>query len=333
MAAPLPRAVGRSADRGRREAHLLRHQFPSIRQSGRRSRRSPTRSSAPGESLATRSVRGGPYGRRADDRRSPAAVFARHAQARRSISVRYNYQNAVWQTALCAPTLDGKNGPSFASAALADVAGDPEARPSRSIIPSILEHPVVFRGGRARRQVRSPSELAGKDVVIGIGTDVHRRPVLHSRLRHGLVGVYVHAIGAETLKNGAPGRSRLDLPLPAGALRGGACRCCARRGLHQVADPRAARLAGPARGPAFLEANLIFADVTPALFVLLIVAAALGWRRYRAARPRQPDLQPAEPQRASRANRDGREAGADRGARPELRGNRRHACRRTASDS
>jgi EAL domain-containing protein (putative c-di-GMP-specific phosphodiesterase class I) len=35
-------------------------------------------------------------------------------------------------------------------------------------------------------------------------------------------------------------------------------------------------------GPAFMEARLIFADITPGLFVLLIVTSALGWRRYRA---------------------------------------------------
>src|SRR6185437_8423524 len=35
-------------------------------------------------------------------------------------------------------------------------------------------------------------------------------------------------------------------------------------------------------GPIFLESRLIFVDVTPGLFVLLTVAGALGWRRYRA---------------------------------------------------
>ena len=34
-------------------------------------------------------------------------------------------------------------------------------------------------------------------------------------------------------------------------------------------------------GPAFLEARLIFADVTPALFILLTMAVGLGWQRYR----------------------------------------------------
>jgi EAL domain-containing protein (putative c-di-GMP-specific phosphodiesterase class I) len=34
--------------------------------------------------------------------------------------------------------------------------------------------------------------------------------------------------------------------------------------------------------PAFLEARLIFVDITPGLFVLLVVGIVLGWRRYRA---------------------------------------------------
>jgi EAL domain-containing protein (putative c-di-GMP-specific phosphodiesterase class I) len=34
-------------------------------------------------------------------------------------------------------------------------------------------------------------------------------------------------------------------------------------------------------GPAFLEARLIFVDITPALFVLLVISAVLTWRRFR----------------------------------------------------
>src|SRR6476469_2645219 len=33
--------------------------------------------------------------------------------------------------------------------------------------------------------------------------------------------------------------------------------------------------------PVFLEARLIFLDVTPGIFVLLIMGAVLAWRRYR----------------------------------------------------
>ena len=33
--------------------------------------------------------------------------------------------------------------------------------------------------------------------------------------------------------------------------------------------------------PIPLEANLIFVDITPSLFVLIVIASVLGWRRYR----------------------------------------------------
>ena len=35
--------------------------------------------------------------------------------------------------------------------------------------------------------------------------------------------------------------------------------------------------------PAYLEANLIFVDITPGLFVLLVVGGVLTWRRFRAS--------------------------------------------------
>ena len=45
--------------------------------------------------------------------------------------------------------------------------------------------------------------------------------------------------------------------------------------------------------------------MTPALFVIIVVASVLTWRRYRVRGPRQPGFQPSQPE-CARANRDGK---------------------------
>ena len=123
-----------------------------------------------------------------------------------------------------------------------------------------------------------PGELRGKSVLIGADTDViGDRFFVPGYGRTG--GVYVHAIGAETLRNGAPVDLGWFIPFLL-ALCTSALALLRPRFLH-----RSLTLAGAALwflcGPVALEANLIFADVTPALFVLITVTTALAWRRYR----------------------------------------------------
>ena len=93
-------------------------------------------------------------------------------------------------------------------------------------------------------------------------------------------GVFVHAIGAETLKHGQP----IDLGWIPGFLVAFAAVSIALLRKRFVETLAAFSVASGLliAAPVFMEANLIVADVTPGLFVLLTVATVLGWRRYRA---------------------------------------------------
>ncbi|MFL6725666.1 MAG: EAL domain-containing protein [Sphingomicrobium sp.] len=191
-------------------------------------------------------------------------------------SCHYNYQNAVTELPYGA-LIKGQNIPSFASA-LAKVDGSPDA-----VFP--LDYSVDVRtipnysAGDVLSGAVGAKELASKDILIGIASDVlGDRYFIPGYGRS--YGVFVHAIGAETLKQGRP----LDLGWIPGFLVGFSAVAAAlfRRRFAERVVIFIGAFASLLVGPIFLESRLVFADVTPGLFVLLIVATALGWRRYRA---------------------------------------------------
>jgi EAL domain-containing protein (putative c-di-GMP-specific phosphodiesterase class I)/CHASE2 domain-containing sensor protein len=199
------------------------------------------------------------------------------AKARIGIaSVHYNYQNAVTQLPYGA-LIKGQKIPSFASA-LANVDGSPDG-----VFP--LDYSVDVRSvpnysaGDVLNGTVGARQLAGKDIVIGIASDVlGDRYFIPGYGRS--YGVFVHAIGAETLKQGRP----LELGWIPGFLVGfvAAAAALLRKRFSERLVIFSNAFALLLLGPIFLEARLIFTDVTPGLFVLLIVTTALGWRRYRA---------------------------------------------------
>lgn len=205
--------------------------------------------------------------------RIPLPSLAQHAQVG-SVTVRYNYQGAVWSLPY-SESIAGRRMPSF-STLLAN--RDPAKGffiPDYSLDPaSIPQVPVasIFDGTFDRRQI------AGKDIVVGVTSqasgDIYFVP---GTGRMG--GAYVHIIGGEALKAGTP-VSFGWLPLFLASLALAYFATTRRNVTHQVL-----LLAGGilvlAFGSALLEAQLIYLDVTPGLFVLLTVSAALGWRRYR----------------------------------------------------
>jgi EAL domain-containing protein (putative c-di-GMP-specific phosphodiesterase class I) len=122
-------------------------------------------------------------------------------------------------------------------------------------------------------------QLAGKDVLIGVASEVLGDRYFIPGYGRGY-GVFVHAIGAETLKQGRPDEIGwipgflIGLLAAAGVL-------LRKRFLEQLS------IFVVGFGlllvlPGFMEARLVFADATPGLFVLIDVACVLGWRRYRA---------------------------------------------------
>jgi EAL domain-containing protein (putative c-di-GMP-specific phosphodiesterase class I)/CHASE2 domain-containing sensor protein len=205
----------------------------------------------------------------------PMPMFSRYASLANA-SLQYNYQNAVWRI-LWGARIGGQEVPSFASA-IAKVHGTPETTfpVDYSIdVDSIPTYSAYdFLSGRL-----SPRLLAGKDVLVGLGTEIVNDNYFIPGHGRGF-GIQVHALGAETLKQGRPVQvgwvPGFLLALGAAAI----ALMCRRRhiGIAAMSLAAVALLALPVP----LESRLIFPDVTPGLFVLLTIGSVLGWRRYRA---------------------------------------------------
>lgn len=244
--------------------------------------------------LATRSTV--TEGRRSDLR--PLTLFARYSKEA-WISVEYNYQSSSWHLPY-ATKVQGHSIPSL-SAAMAGVSGKagtayPVDYSVRfSSIPAISAADVL--GGKVGAKA-----LRGKEVLIGADTDIiGDRYFVPGYGRAG--GVYVHVIGAETLRNGTPVDLGWFLAFVL-ALGTAALALLRDRFLHR------SLILGAAAAlvlcvPIVLEAHGIFVDITPALFVQIVVTTVLAWRRYRLRGFIDP-VSSLPNLNAFRANRDGR---------------------------
>ena len=161
----------------------------------------------------------------------------------------------------------------------------------RSIRHSI---PTCQRRRRPERPDRSRS-AAGKTVVVGHDRRAARRSISCFPGWGKASGVYIHIIGAETLKAGDP----VDLGwlpaflLAAAGVVAGRSRAGGRRSAAMLARRSrcAARCPDPAR-----SAAQIFADITAGLFVIAWVAIGLALAQRQAPRPDQRCQRPAQPQ-------------------------------------
>jgi EAL domain-containing protein (putative c-di-GMP-specific phosphodiesterase class I)/CHASE2 domain-containing sensor protein len=203
----------------------------------------------------------------------PVAAFAKHAQLG-LISLPYNWQGASWRV----PFNMSQNGvsyPSFASV-LSGVDGPRDTlfpinyRIDLDTVPvhSVLD---VVRG-------RIGDDIRGKTVILGATSEnIGDNFLIPGRGKMG--GVFVHVLGAETLKRGVPVELGwwpallAMIPLVALALRFGSARA-------QVLTLSLGMVAALG-APIVSEAYQWYVDITPALFLLSCVAGALGWRRYR----------------------------------------------------
>jgi EAL domain-containing protein (putative c-di-GMP-specific phosphodiesterase class I)/CHASE2 domain-containing sensor protein len=202
-------------------------------------------------------------------------LFAKHAQLA-TLSVEYNYQNAIWRLPY-AVTIGKDRVPSFA-AAIAGKSGAVGSEFPLDYSIDVRSIPAYSAGDVLDGRVGA-AQLGGKKVLLGIASDILGDTYFIPGYGRNY-GVFVHAIGAETLEEGTPVDLGWVIPflLALGAAALGALR---ERFLHRcMIFGTAASLLLIA--PGFMEANLIFADITPALFVLLVVTSVLGWRRFRA---------------------------------------------------
>lgn len=244
--------------------------------------------------LATRSVT--TDGRRVDSR--PLPLFRRFSREA-WIPIAYNYQNAAWRLRY-GSKIDGQAIPSL-SAAVAGVSGPPGADYPVDYSVQLSSIPVVSAADVLDGKVAA-SALRGKKVLVGADADIiGDRFFVPGYGRTG--GVYVHAIGAETLKNGIPVDLGWFIPFLI-ALTTAALALLRQRFLHRslVLGTSGFVLLGL---PVVLEARLIFLDITPALFVLVTVTTALAWRRYRLRGFIDP-ISSLPNLSAFRANREGR---------------------------
>lgn len=205
---------------------------------------------------------------------TPLPILARNAEIG-SISLRYNYHNSAWTLPFAArvgdqaiqsyaaklASVDGRAGQEFPL----DYSIDPKSIPTVTAV-SVLDGKV----DRAR--------LAGKDIVIGVTSDASGDQYFMPGWGQ-MGGVYTHLIGAETLKAG--------VPLSLGWIPALMC-ALALGGLAAWRKSAATRnlilgggLATMLFGPTVLEMHLVFADITPGLFVLIVISSVLTWRGFR----------------------------------------------------
>jgi EAL domain-containing protein (putative c-di-GMP-specific phosphodiesterase class I)/CHASE2 domain-containing sensor protein len=218
--------------------------------------------------------RKGIYGSTAPVLDRPLPALSKHAKLVLG-TVRYNYQNAAWDLPYSA-MMDGKKVPSLA-AMLANVDGPAGASFPVDYSTRISSIPTYSAADLLRRRIPR-SALAGKDVVIGLGSDILNDVFFIPGYGRGF-GVYVQTLGAETLKKGRP----VDLGWIPAFLLGIAAAAFAvsRKRSSECGLILAVSIGAMLLVPGFLEARLIFADILPGLFVLLTTAIGLGWQRYR----------------------------------------------------
>jgi EAL domain-containing protein (putative c-di-GMP-specific phosphodiesterase class I)/CHASE2 domain-containing sensor protein len=219
-------------------------------------------------------TRSGPNANSNTDRDS-FPLFAQYARLG-DISLNYNYENAVWQVPFSL-TAGHQIIPSFASL-LSGVKGGPGElfMPDYSIDPSSIQtlSASSLESGRFGAQL-----FKGKDVVVGTDSEAVGDQYFVPGTGK-MAGAYVQIIGAETLKSGKP----VDLGwVPLFVLALGSVALA----LRQSRPARQSLLLGSGLLtllflPAPLEARLIYLDITPGLFVILVVGTVLFWRRFRA---------------------------------------------------
>ena len=205
----------------------------------------------------------------------PYAPLAKRAQLA-STSLRYNFQATAWKVPY-AMSVEGKTLPSF-SALLADKAKSANGD-SFIVDYSIDLNSIPAVSARSILNGHVPPEMIrGKDILIGPTTDAASDFAVIPGV--GQMGTtYIHALGAETLKKGQPLYIGW-VPLFLLALVVCALALSLRRAVPRVLI-LGVTFAVLLVVPIPFEARGVLVDVTPALFVMLVVSSVIGWRQYR----------------------------------------------------
>ncbi|MEO6581008.1 MAG: EAL domain-containing protein [Sphingomicrobium sp.] len=201
----------------------------------------------------------------------PIKMLAEHGQVA-SAAWEYNWLGAVWKLNR-AVDFQGKPMPTL-SASIAGVVGPAEHPYPVDYSFQIDSIPRISASDVINGKV-APARVKGKTVVFGITAfqlgDQYNVPGHGKR-----AGVFIHVLGAETLRSGTP----LDLgwlpPLMVALMMTIACLLTRRISLLALGAAALVLLPIP------LEANLLFVDPTVGLFLTAVVASRLIWAKSRA---------------------------------------------------
>lgn len=203
----------------------------------------------------------------------PEAMLARHVQLG-IISIPYDYDGMVW-SAPFGMNHDGRHYPSFSSI-MSGVDGRADTLFPVNYRINIDSIPRYSALQLAKGEIGD--RLRGKTVIIGATSEtIGDIFVIPGRGRRG--GVFVHVLGAETLKRGVP-LTFGWLPMLLAMIPFVVMAVRVKRVRAQTLTLTAALFAALAV-PIVSESRQWFVDITPALFLLACVASALTRRRFR----------------------------------------------------
>lgn len=200
----------------------------------------------------------------------PIPAFAKSAKVA-SIAWTYNYQGAVWKLNR-ANSFSGKPMPTL-SAGIAGIDGPADVHYPVDYSFDVNSVPRISASDLLTGKVGA-QQLRGKTVVVGT-TAVQLGDQWTVPGRGKRSGVFVHILGAETLRAGPP----IDLlwwPALLAALTASIA-CLLTRRIYPLGLGAAMLLVAPVA----MEANLVFVDVTAGLFLIAAIASRLAWARSR----------------------------------------------------
>ncbi|WP_324808181.1 EAL domain-containing protein [Sphingomonas sp. LY29] len=188
-----------------------------------------------------------------------------------TVAANHNYANEIWNLRY-AGLYDGRVIPTM-GAVMANVKGPPGESFPINYAFDVRTVPTISAADILSGSV-GPERLAGKTVIIGPNSvRIGDQYLVPGYGRLG--GVFVQILAAETLMAGRP-VSLGWLPGMLIAIASVLCILAKRRIVSVVALTLSATVL--LVGPVFLEQRNIFTDVTPGLFVLLVVSSGLVWR-------------------------------------------------------
>ena len=204
----------------------------------------------------------------------PIPAFRKHVDLA-NINFRYNAQGNVWKLPY-ALDFQGRAYPSLA-AALAGVSGASNDVFTIDYGIDARTIPVISAADLIEGRV-SPTLVAGKNIVIGT-TSLELGDVYFVPGYGRMSGVYLHALGAETLKAGTPVELGWFVPFLLSLLLAAACLFT--RSMRVSLAVLGGGAACVLLVPFPLESRLIFIDILPALFLLLSIAGSIAWSSFK----------------------------------------------------